>query len=161
MFIKTTSTLIVPPALFLTMAALPAGQWEFAKSSAMGAFIGTATRLCMAMYRGEIKTKKGALGLIMASFFFGLAGGYLFYLFGFIDGTDPVKITAAAVFASLFAILLEELFRQHIKLRAGALSNGVPNSAVVGSPDDITARGVELFGDLASTKKTSPDEDKG
>lgn len=158
MIVKTTASLVAPPLGFLALSALDVGQWEFAKAAVMGALLGTCARFCMAMYQGEVRSKKGALGLVMASFFIGLAGPYIWHLFA--ELRDLNSITGAAALCSLFAILIEMITRQHLKHRAEALSSGVPVSRL-GSSDDITGRMSDHFPNTSEEKaeqgKTNPD----
>lgn len=133
---------VVGPVGFMAMAALPLpSQWKFIGAACLGAFIGTNARLCLELFSESINQKK-ALSLAFASFWLGVTGAFVSYLFGIINGYDPLKVTAAAAFSSLFGILLEMLGQVWLKSKAekangngfNGFGNGITNSGADSLP---------------------------
>jgi hypothetical protein len=116
-------TTVLAPVVFLAVAATPApDELAFIKSACLGAIAGASARVAVALFAESVG--RVALGVYLAfgSFWLGVIGALLAYLFGVITGYDQIHVAAAAAGVSLFGIVLEMLAQKYLKARARALS---------------------------------------
>lgn len=115
-------TTILAPLVFLAVAAAPApDEWSFVKAACMGAIAGASARLAIALFAESVGRLALGVYLAFGSFWLGIIGALLAYLFKAIDGHDSIQIAAVSAGASLFGLLLEMLAQSLIKARAKAM----------------------------------------
>ena len=119
-------SLLLAPVVFLAVAATPApNEWHFIRSACLGGIAGAAARVSIALFAESVQRMMLGVYLAGASFWIGVIGALLAYLFKAINGHDTLQITAVAAGVSLFGLLFEVLVVGVLKARAKAMTRAI------------------------------------